>query len=316
MLFPHSAVLAMSVICLSTLLSPPVTSAQGGTIRGELSCESCRFSTLSIGVEDQGHTYQGSFPVSPSGSFDLYGLRDGMYVLTIRENGEPIQREDVYLRAGAEPVSLRLRSNVPPGSKPVSGTISVARLRHNPPKVAKKLYDKGEEAAAKGDLPASIVQLRKALEIDPLYLEAHNNLGSRLLRTGHLEDSLASFKRAAELDPSTAMLHTNVAVALMAMHQFADAEHSARRATQMPGADAKSRYMLGLSLYAQKKYTDEAVSLLDATQGQFNSAGIALAAIYAARGEVAEARQVLCAYLKSGKSESRREVERMLATLK
>ena len=200
--------------------------------------------------------------------------------------------------------------------RPVSGTISVARLQHKVAKHAKKEYDKAEKKLKDGDVNSSLTHLLKAVEIDPEYMEAHNNLGSRYVMLNQFDLALSAFRRALQLDPSATMVHLNMAVALMATQQNKEAEDVARRVLQQQPGNAQARYLLGLCLYTQKQYTDEAVSLLGRSQEQFPNARIAVAAIHAVRGEPMKARTELEAYMAIPNTTNREQARAMLAQLR
>ncbi len=59
-------------------------------------------------------------------------------------------------------------------------------------------------ALQRGEVPAAIHNLKKAIEIDPVYARAHLHLGDALLRAGQLEKAFEALRRAIELDPDSA----------------------------------------------------------------------------------------------------------------
>ena len=54
----------------------------------------------------------------------------------------------------------------------------------------------------KGAMEEAAGELTQALRIDPLYTDAHNNLGVLLARTGRLEEAMSHFSRVLELNPN------------------------------------------------------------------------------------------------------------------
>lgn len=63
--------------------------------------------------------------------------------------------------------------------RPASATVSLGRLRHKVPGRARREFDKALVCSRQGDSQAAVVHFEKAIEIDPAYLEAYNNLGVR-----------------------------------------------------------------------------------------------------------------------------------------
>jgi Flp pilus assembly protein TadD len=95
--------------------------------------------------------------------------------------------------------------------------------------------------------------LRKALEIDPDYMEAHNNLGVRYMALHRFEDAAAEFRGATELDPAAEKAFANLAGALLLLGRDTEAEAAARRAVALDGTSVQGRYVLGRVLAAEGK---------------------------------------------------------------
>jgi len=297
--------------------SADFASAGFTSVRGQLTCGTCTsYSNFVVNVEDPSHNTVGSFYVSAAGDFEVSGLRPGQYMATVRTlKGEVVCRDFISVSDHSGGVSIHLPDKAGQGQEVPSGTVSVAQLKHKVPKQARKEFNKAEALFEKKDVEGSLEHLRRATELDPEYLEAQNNLGSRLLYSGKAAEALSTFQQAAKLDPSSAKVQTNIAVTMLELKQFEEAEHVARRAADMQGADARAKYILALSLYGQKKFTPEAVSLLQRSQDQFPNAKIALAAVQASLGRVSEAKTALTSYLNSGQPARRREVESFLSAL-
>lgn len=240
-------------LCLFITMAvcPIITpAAELARIHGELACDNCvSYSNVVVEVTDQNHRPVGSFNVNSAGSFDISGISEGNYVMTVRgANGNEItsQRVSVYGETG--PLSIRLpESEEKPTSKQAS--VSVYELSHQVPKSARKEFDKAVHA---GDNHEAVIQhLKAALAIDPDYVAALNNLGSRYLQLNQYAEALTVLDHAQKLDPSSALVQTNIAVALLSLNKAEDAERAARRAHQLAGNDPRARYVLALSLYTK-----------------------------------------------------------------
>jgi len=314
----------MSVVrsCVSTAVllasSALIVHASGetNTIRGELSCSSCRsYSDLVIEVQDSAnHSSVGTFYVNSTGSFEMQGVQPGTYIVTVRNASGPLSRQMVSINGQSGMLNLAIDDTELQTAKSSDAVVSVHRLTHKVPKAARKQFEK---ALAAGDDNGTVITcLKRATEIDPEYVEALNNLGSRYLLTNQFDKSLEVLKQAVAIDPSSPFVNTNLAAALIATNQNAEAEEVARRAVQLSSSSEKARYMLGLALYNEKKFTDEAVQMLRDAQPRFPNAGLALAVITARRGDRSTAESLLQQYLASGRPERRVQAERMLAALK
>ena len=54
-----------------------------------------------------------------------------------------------------------------------------------------------------------------ALELKPVYAQAHCNLGRVLLEAGRLDEAIAHLQKALEIQPDNAMVRSNLAGALL-----------------------------------------------------------------------------------------------------
>jgi Tfp pilus assembly protein PilF len=87
------------------------------------------------------------------------------------------------------------------------------------------LNDKSREAymgrslvrIAEGKYPAAEEDLRKSLEIDPTYLEAHTNLGATYAYEGRMQDAAKQYRIAIGLNPFFPDAHFNLGVALQSV---------------------------------------------------------------------------------------------------
>jgi DNA-binding winged helix-turn-helix (wHTH) protein/TolB-like protein/Flp pilus assembly protein TadD len=118
-------------------------------------------------------------------------------------------------------------------------------------------------------LEASVLQFRRALELDPRYAlaasglaDAYNLLGaygSRLPRTS-FERALDAAHTALEIDPSLAEAHASLAFALAHQnHDWARAEREYRRALELAPGYATALQWLALCFVAQGRF-EEAIA--------------------------------------------------------
>jgi tetratricopeptide (TPR) repeat protein len=162
-------------------------------------------------------------------------------------------------------------------NRPPSGTISLARLRNQPPSKARKEVEKATKAIAEGDREKAIEHYEKAIEIYPNYVEAYNNLGVQCLRAGRNEEALGALEKAVELDPDSVEPHLNLAVALHGLGQLDAAAFQAERAVEIAPRSASANLGLGLVLAAQGRKLEEAVRRLDFASAEHPGAALAAA---------------------------------------
>ena len=107
-------------------------------------------------------------------------------------------------------------------------------------------------------LPEAETSFRRALELKPDYPDAHNNLGILFMETNRLSESVAACRRALELKPAYADAYTNLGNALKDLGQLDSAVASYRRAIELKPDYADAHNNLGNALQYQGKL-DKAV---------------------------------------------------------
>lgn len=242
----------------------PILSAlaygQGQSFHGELVSATARdFGQFSAeiypvtGGNSRGNGVLDKTFVSPDGRFEFRNISPGQYLVVIKDRfGEVVCQQYGQSTAGVGVLSLRL-----PESKheqPVSGVVSIQELQHHPPKAASKAFRESLKKAGKGDSAASMALLERAVELDPHFVAALNNLGVRYIRAGRYADAAAAFRRALEVSSRDPMLHANLAQALLFLKQYSAAEATARAGLSIDPTDpntSRVQLALGLALAAQ-----------------------------------------------------------------
>jgi tetratricopeptide (TPR) repeat protein len=183
-----------------------------------------------------------------------------------------------------------------------AGTVSVNELSHNIPGRALREWDRAQKARGRGQIPEAVAHLKKAVEIDPEFVAAHNNVAAILLFENRPADALEHLQTCTKLDPHNAMAVSNMAVAYMMQARFTDAEEAARRGLDLDRTGNRVRLIYGLSQLMQDKFTKDAMQALQRAKDEFPQARLLEARIYAAWGRRDEALEAINVYLRSGES--------------
>ncbi len=285
-------------------------------VRGEVTGGPQDQSRLSVELVDSNH----HLPVehvslTQTGGFEFSNVPTGSYLIrVVNQNGTVLRQDNHVVNQMGGDVVIALPDM--PSDRPANGSVSVARLKHKIPSKAKKAFAAAEKRLEAKDMAGSAELLKQAVAMDPEYLEAHNNLGCRLLNLGRIEESIASFQRAIEIDARAPYAHANLAVALLQQQRPAEAEAAARVAIQTDGGIAKTKYVLGMALLGQRKFTLEAAQSLRQSEDEFPNARLAAAAVYERLGEVKEAKVELNSYLGTPGALKQTEVKAWLSRLK
>ena len=103
------------------------------------------------------------------------------------------------------------------------------------------LYDAGDFAGAEA---ASI----RAIELDPDFAEAHNNLGTVFLARNELDQAIEEFQTAIKLKTDFAASHSNLGIAFRRLGDLDSAIDSGRMAVEIDPQDASFSRNLGNAL--------------------------------------------------------------------
>ncbi len=198
--------------------------------------------------------------VSPSGEFAFDGVPAGRYELRVSAwRGGILAERPVSASTEGAPIEIHLET--PATTEPRKVTLS--QLQHHVPARAERELAREVHTFEAGDIQGSIAHLRKALEIDPDYMEAHNNLGARYMALNRFEDAAAEFRRAIKLDPAADKAFANLAGALLLLGRDTEAEAAARRAVALDATGFQGHYALGRILAAEGRNGDEAARELE-----------------------------------------------------
>ena len=88
---------------------------------------------------------------------------------------------------------------------------------------------------ARGESAEALACYQRALQLNPDFAEAHNNLGTALQDQGKIAEALACYRRALQLKPDYAEAHNNLGNALQDQGQIGG---SGRLLPPGPGTEA------------------------------------------------------------------------------
>jgi len=129
--------------------------------------------------------------------------------------------------------------------------------------IARLDYDDGQyESAIEG--------LRRAIELDPRYMKAHDNLGLSYEALGRFDEARRAYEEAVRLDretpPQSPWPHLNLGLLLTRLDRLDEAEARLRESAKVDPRFAKARYHLGVVLEKQGRPADAVVELEEAAR--------------------------------------------------
>lgn len=208
--------------------------------------------------------------ISPSGTFELKQLPEGPVELeVVTHRGDVIARHFAQIPSFSA-VEIRLPGEMRRVAP--SAPVSLYRLEHKVPKEAKKLWKQAGKLSKRGKPGEAETLLRRAIEIDPQFAEALEQLGIYALQRGDTTVSLNYLTAAARLDTANPLFQSHAAVANYVAGRNEDAESYARKTLRLAPEEPRAHYILGLSLLRMGKDRHEAIRSLRAAEPAFPKA--------------------------------------------
>lgn len=201
------------------------------------------------------------------GEFAFGGLAPGSYTVVL-EGGNEFEtfRETVYIESEAR----SRRMSVPAVPRTYTVTIHlqpktvyglhktgvVDATLVTVPAQAKTLYERGLEAARKGDSQRAIDLLNAAVGQFPRFPQALNELGVQYLKLGKPDRAVEVLQSAVALAPKNFTPLLNYGIALLNKKSFAEAITQLRAAVQLKESAPTAHMYLGIALINVHNYTE------------------------------------------------------------
>lgn len=216
------------VLLFSLFLFWPVLSfAQGGSIRGNVLLPNGAFLNERARVTLQtSRGVKSNVYTDEQGRFQFNGLTPSIYEILIEPDGDRFEKAKATVEVFPnQPVilNINLKEKNPPESKSATKVVSAGEMDPAIPATARKEFERASKAAASGNTDDAITHLRKAIEIYPKYLLAHNDLGVQFLAQAKLEEAAYEFRRAIEIDSKAFNPRLNLGIVLVQQGKFVEA---------------------------------------------------------------------------------------------
>jgi tetratricopeptide (TPR) repeat protein len=281
----------ISAIALTGLLAQRPEQNAGFRVRGEISPVAPGIGSLMVELTANGGGITERASIAGDGTFEIHA-QPGAYELRVTGvAGAILHQETVVIANGNTMLSIRLSEPASSaGSGGVAqGTVSLRQLAHKVPPAARKAFDKGEQAQAKGHHEQAAELFRQATSLDPEYADAFTELGVVESGQGDPEHAMEDFQKAIDLVPDHAAALSNLSIVLAKMRRYDEAVAAARRALQyMPGS-GRLRFVLATSLLLTKGDSDEVLENLERSTSEIPRAHLLAARLLVQRGKRTEA---------------------------
>jgi tetratricopeptide (TPR) repeat protein len=239
------------------------------------------------------------------GMFKIENLSPGPYTVEAEDDRERKYETvsvniEVYPRSPSL-VTLFLKEKEDKSKeKTASDTVSAAELEQKVPAAAEKEFDRATKAWKDGKSDEAVAHLRKAIEIYPDYLKAHNDLGTYFLSQGKLDDAATELREAVRIDPKAFNPRLNLGIVLVSQHDFKGAAENLDSALTLDATSPAAHLYSGLAnigLRDLERAEKELSSAYKLGGGQYALAQFQLGRIYMSRGENERALKAFETYL-------------------
>lgn len=170
----------------------------------------------------------------------LDGMRNGQHAAQLQS----AQTKDPLETFNATVDALRLPN--PPAPPSSATAVSTTRLAHKIPKAAQKAFEKASKLVKKNRYAQAAALFEKAVEIDPEFADAHNDLGAQYMALGRLAEAELQFRKAVDLDAAFAVARANLAASEYLRGDLVNAEKEAQRALSLAPSNRSSLQLLNL----------------------------------------------------------------------
>jgi len=151
-----------------------------------------------------------------------------------------------------------------------------------------------------GNFAAAHAFLRRAVTIDPEFLEGWNNLGTVAERQGFLDEAIIFYRQALHLDAGCSICNMNLSVALTRQQLYTEAVHFGRRAVECNSESLVARLHLGSVYLLAREYRQAIPHLKEAITlngDRSDTPRLQLAAAYAENGDYGLAAKTLSEWM-------------------
>jgi len=168
------------------------------------------------------------------------------------------------------------------------------------PEKARPYSGLGAALAEEGGFEAAVMNFKKAIRLEPDFLQAHLNLGYALFQQERYSEAEECFRNVMKFNPNSSLTHFRLADALRAQGKTDEAVEHYSRAVELNPNDLYAHHFLGIALYEAGRLEEAIASFRNALDLKKDDpeAYLGLGDVYMAQGDPAQA---IAYYLKAVK---------------
>jgi tetratricopeptide (TPR) repeat protein len=131
-------------------------------------------------------------------------------------------------------------------------------------KEATDVYNKALTSETAGDYQQAIEYYQQALELDPEYCDAMDNIGLDLKYLGRTEESIDWYLRSIEVLPTNDVAYLGLANAYRQLENYAEAAAAYKKLIEIAPENPEGYFGLGLTHFSVEQYQDSLDALKEA----------------------------------------------------
>lgn len=299
--------------------------AQGGSLRGRIFLPNgeplAEVIPVTLTSEDARFVPQILYTDS-KGWFFLQGLlANQRYSIVVESDGKSWATTTESFFAGRTVfITVNLRSLETAETVSRSSTVSVQQLQYKPRPEAKRAYQEGLKAYSEKNVDLARQKFRQAVELDPGYVRAYNDLAAVEMDEKRYADAEPWLRAALDKDPDAPLSLLNLGIVLDHLGRYQEAVLALRKTLQLRPQWISPKVYLGIALVETNELAEAERFLLRgvrATGRQEALAFLYLGKLYAAKGEREKAVSAWESYLaRDPDSPNATEVRSALALLR
>ncbi|MGH9659464.1 MAG: tetratricopeptide repeat protein [Bryobacteraceae bacterium] len=245
--------------------------------------------SASVSLHGATNPFSASTLAGVDGRFRFRNLEPGTYTLSAFSPRRGEARRTIEISPSLADSKRRVRADLALDENP-RGTVAARELAI--PAAARREYNEAQKKLSRRDVAGATGNLERALEIEPGFTAARNNLGTIAYQTRRFADAEAHFREALERDPGAYEPLVNLGGVLLTLLKIDEAlDYNLHAMLNRPG-DALANSQLGMNYLAAgnldlaRKYLEIARRIDPA---HFSHPQLSLADIHSRRGDLAAA---------------------------
>ncbi len=202
------------------------------------------------------------------GWFFLQGIRANIrYSITVESDDQTFATTTDWFIAGRSSfIAIYLLPREEARSVPNSPDVSSKQLQHKPLPKARRAYEQALQALSEQKIELARSKLRQALEIDPAYVNACNELGVLEMEEKRYSEAESLLRQALRHDPNAAHPLMNLGITLNHLGRHREAIEPLRKTLQLRPQWVTPKVYLGIALLETNELSEAETLLLRGTR--------------------------------------------------